>query len=48
MLITNTLTPETMQQFIIKPWRMSQGLCCRKKFKNMKKIANILKNCLNL
>ena len=36
MLIKIALTLETMQQLITKPWRRSQGLCCRKKFKNMK------------
>ena len=31
MLIKIALTLETMQQLITKPWRRSQGLCCRKK-----------------
>ena len=43
MLITIPLTLETMQQLIIKPPRRSQGLCCRKKLKNMKKLQIFLK-----
>ena len=45
-MITIPLTLETMQQLTIKPWRRFEGLCFRKKIKT-RKIANILKNCLN-
>ena len=46
MLIEIPLTLETMQQLIIKPWRRSQGLCCRKKIQKHEKIANIFQNLL--
>ena len=37
-LIIMPLTLETMKQLNIKPCRRSQGLCCKKKFENMKKL----------
>ena len=43
MMITISLALKTMQQLIIKPWRRSKSLWCRKKFKNSKN-SKYLKN----
>ena len=41
--ITIPLTPKTMQQLIMKPWRRFEGLCCRKKNQKHEKFQIFLK-----
>ena len=47
-MITIPLTVKTMQQFIIKPWRRFEGLCCLKKIKKNMKNCKYFKKLLKL